>query len=57
VRAGLVEVLRQAIDDNGVMAAVLAYVGRTFSAVADITEAGEPSRPREYLRWSPEPWD
>lgn len=44
MRAGLVGVLRQAIDDNGVMAAVLAYAGRTFSAVADITEAGEPSR-------------
>lgn len=57
VRAGLVGVLRQAIDDNGVVAAVLAYAGRTFSAVADITEAGEPFRPREYLRWSPESWD
>jgi enoyl-CoA hydratase/carnithine racemase len=55
VRAGLVEVLSQAIVDNGVMAVVLAYVGRTFSAVADITEGGEPSRPRVYLRWSPEP--
>ncbi len=42
VRAGLVEALRQAGDDDGVEAVVIACAGRTFFAGADISEFGKP---------------
>ena len=42
VRAGLVEGLRQAGEDGGVEAVVIACAGRTFFAGADITEFGKP---------------
>jgi 3-hydroxyacyl-CoA dehydrogenase len=42
VRAGLVEGLRQASDDDAVEAVVIACAGRTFFAGADITEFGKP---------------
>ncbi len=42
VRAGLVEGLRQARDDDAVKAVVIACAGRTFFAGADITEFGKP---------------
>src|SRR5260370_1321456 len=42
VRAGLVEGLRQARDDDAVEAVVIACAGRTFFAGADITEFGKP---------------
>ncbi len=42
VRAGLVEALRQARDDDAVEAVVIACAGRTFFAGADITEFGRP---------------
>ena len=42
VRAGLVEALRQAGDDNTVEAVVIACAGRTFFAGADISEFGQP---------------
>jgi 3-hydroxyacyl-CoA dehydrogenase len=42
VRAGLVEALSQARDDNTVEAVVIACAGRTFFAGADITEFGKP---------------
>jgi 3-hydroxyacyl-CoA dehydrogenase len=42
VRAGLAEGLRQARDDAGIDAVVLACAGRTFFAGADITEFGKP---------------
>jgi 3-hydroxyacyl-CoA dehydrogenase len=42
VRAGLVEGLRQAGDDDAVEAVVIACAGRTFFAGADITEFGKP---------------
>ena len=42
VRAGLVEGLRQAAEDGGVEAVVIACAGRTFFAGADITEFGKP---------------
>jgi 3-hydroxyacyl-CoA dehydrogenase len=44
VRAGLVEALRQAGDDNAVEAVVIACAGRTFFAGADISEFGQPPR-------------
>jgi 3-hydroxyacyl-CoA dehydrogenase len=44
VRAGLVEVLSQAREDNTVEAVVIACAGRTFFAGADITEFGKPSQ-------------
>src|SRR5712671_2089601 len=42
VRAGLVEGLRQARDDDALEAVVIACAGRTFFAGADITEFGKP---------------
>src|SRR6266404_9308046 len=42
VRAGLVEGLRQARDDDALKAVVIACAGRTFFAGADITEFGKP---------------
>jgi 3-hydroxyacyl-CoA dehydrogenase len=42
VRAGLVEGLRQARDDDAVKAVLIACAGRTFFAGADITEFGKP---------------
>ena len=42
VRAGLVEALSQAREDNTVEAVVIACAGRTFFAGADITEFGKP---------------
>ena len=42
VRAGLVEALSQAREDNDVEAVVIACAGRTFFAGADITEFGKP---------------
>src|SRR6201995_3387485 len=45
VRAGLVEALRQARNDGGVKALVIACAGRTFIAGADITEFGKPPQP------------
>ena len=42
VRAGLTQGLRQARDDVGVEAVVIACAGRTFFAGADITEFGKP---------------
>ncbi|MFZ3237677.1 MAG: 3-hydroxyacyl-CoA dehydrogenase NAD-binding domain-containing protein [Stellaceae bacterium] len=45
VRAGLAEALRQARDDPGVAAVVIACAGRTFFAGADITEFGKPPQP------------
>lgn len=42
VRAGLVEAFRQLEEDDGVKAIVIACVGKTFFAGADITEFGRP---------------
>lgn len=42
VRAGLVEALSQAREDNTVEAVVIACAGRTFFAGADITLFGKP---------------
>src|SRR5712671_7824246 len=42
VRAGLVEGLRQARDDDALEAVVIACAGRTFFAGADITEFSKP---------------
>jgi 3-hydroxyacyl-CoA dehydrogenase len=42
VRAGLVEALHQARNDDAVKAVVIACAGRTFFAGADITEFGKP---------------
>jgi 3-hydroxyacyl-CoA dehydrogenase len=42
VRAGLTQALAQARDDGAVKAVVIACVGRTFFAGADITEFGKP---------------
>jgi 3-hydroxyacyl-CoA dehydrogenase len=49
VRAGLIEALRQARDDAAAKAVVIACVGRTFLAGADITEFGKPSQPPSLL--------
>ena len=40
VRAGLAKTLRQTRDDPAIKAVVIACVGRTFFAGADITEFG-----------------
>jgi 3-hydroxyacyl-CoA dehydrogenase len=45
VRAGLVEALSRARDDDGVSAIVIVGSGRTFIAGADINEFGKPSSP------------
>ena len=45
VRAGLVEALDQARQDDAVKAVVIACGGRTFFAGADITEFGKPPQP------------
>jgi 3-hydroxyacyl-CoA dehydrogenase len=42
VRAGLVDALRRAREDEGIKAVVIVCAGRTFFAGADITEFGKP---------------
>src|SRR5580700_2793292 len=45
VRAGLLHALNRAIADPATRAIVIACVGKTFFAGADITEFGKPKQP------------
>jgi len=49
VRQGICDTVREAVDDPGVAAIVLACAGRTFIAGADITEFGKPIEPPRFL--------